>query len=513
MGFIEQIKKKIMALFKITPATPQSIYIQEQLSLENYFLLQRIIYRGNAYELQQMFSQVPSNNSFWGNVSNKDRKIHIPIPSSVIDFYTNTITADLNSITVDEAQDIYDEIAKDNNINKIVETALKNVLIVGDGAFKISYDTSISKYPIAEFISGDYVDYKYNRGRLEEVIFFTDVKENKKTYRLAEIYGYGYINYELFDEYGNRLSLDITDYTSNLKPVTFDKAVILAIPFKVFESAMYRYRGKGLFADKVEIVDSIDEITSEWLSAVRKGRVTKYIPESLIPRNPETGALDTYNFDFHTDFVKVAGSFEEGKDQIQVVQPDINYQAFITSYENYLDLLLQGIISPSTLGINVSAVATAASQREKEKITIQTRTKITAELTSVLKALIETLLNTYNIAQNKKVQEYNVSVKFGEYANTDFGTVVETVSKAKMSGIMSIEQCVEELYGDTLSDEEKQQEIERIKAEQGYEELDPSLVGDSEETIEEEETTTPSIEDITNALNQAKQQLDSYKLP
>lgn len=492
MSFLTQIKKKLMALFKIQPAEPQSIYIQEDLSLENYFLLNRIIYRGKATELRQMFSQIPDNNTFWGNVSNKDRKIHIPIPSSIIDYYSNTITADINDISIkdEKINEIYFEIAKDNNLLKVIEQALKNVLIVGDGAFKVSYDTAISKYPIVEFIPGDFVDYKYNRGRLQEVIFYTDIKENKKNYRLAEIYGYGYINYELFDEYGNRLSLDVTEQTSNIQNITFDKSVIMAVPFKIFESVMFANRGKGLLSDKIEIIDSLDEVASEWLSAVRKGRVTKYIPESLIPRNPETGSLDTYNFDFKTEFVKVAGSMEEGKDQIQIVQPTIDYQAFNNSYKAYLDMLLQGVISPATLGIDLAVNSTAESQREKEKITIQTRSKITAELTEVLKILVNTLLNVYNIANDTKINEYEVSVSFGEYASTDFASVIDAISKAHQAGVMSIEQAVDELYGNTLTEQEKADEVQRIKDEQGYEELDPSLVGDSEEINTEEETIT-----------------------
>ena len=33
---------------------------------------------------------------------------------------------------------------------------------------------------------------------------------------------------------------------------------------------------------------------------------------------------------------------------------------------------------------------------------------------------------------------------------------------------MSIEQCIEEMYGDTWTDEEKEEEIQRIKEQNGY---------------------------------------------
>ena len=56
------------------------------------------------------------------------------------------------------------------------------------------------------------------------------------------------------------------------------------------------------------------------------------------------------------------------------------------------------------------------------------------------------------------------------------GAALETVSKAKQGGIMSIEASVDELYGDTKDDEWKQEEIARLKAEQGISDMEePAL--------------------------------------
>ena len=63
-------------------------------------------------------------------------------------------------------------------------------------------------------------------------------------------------------------------------------------------------------------------------------------------------------------------------------------------------------------------------------------------------------------------QEYEASVSFGEYANPSFEAQVETLGKAKAFGIMSIPRVVNELYGDTLTEEEKE-EINRLNEEQG----------------------------------------------
>ena len=48
-----------------------------------------------------------------------------------------------------------------------MKDAVTKMLILGDGAFKLSLDESISMYPIIEFYGADKVDYVYNRGRIQ----------------------------------------------------------------------------------------------------------------------------------------------------------------------------------------------------------------------------------------------------------------------------------------------------------------------------------------------------------
>src|SRR5690606_15409131 len=214
-----------------------------------------------------------------------------------------------------------------------------------------------------------------------------------------------------------------------------------------------------------------------WIDAIRVGRVQKYIPEDLVPRNENTGApLEPNPFD--NQFIKMRSSLrEDADDKIITVQPDILYQAYVESYANALDMCLQGIISPATLGIDLKKTDNAEAQREKEKATLYTRGAIIDVLNEVIPRLVDTTLKVYDTMRSRRPGEYQATVVFGEYASPDFGTVVETVGKAKTYGIMSIEQAVQELYGDTWTEEEKQAEIARLKAEQGYIEADEPQVG------------------------------------
>ena len=74
--------------------------------------------------------------------------------------------------------------------------------------------------------------------------------------------------------------------------------------------------------------------------------------------------------------------------------------------------------------------------------------------------------------------DFEIKTKFGEYANPSFESQVETVGKARQSGVMSIEASLDEMYGDSKSDEWKAEEVKRIKAEQGIVEEPESYEAD-----------------------------------
>ena len=105
-----------------------------------------------------------------------------------------------------------------------------------------------------------------------------------------------------------------------------------------------------------------------------------------------------------------------------------------------------------------------------------TRNNIVNQLQKVLPKLVKMTLQAIDTLNNATTQEIDVDVTFGEYANPSFESQVETVSKAKQGGIMSVEASVDELYGDTKDDEWKQEEVARLKAEQGISDMgEPAL--------------------------------------
>lgn len=482
--------KAVSKLLNVQPAMQNQITIQEAYTHETNLIKNKLWYRGEAYELEQFFKNIssdPVNKArFWSAVPSENlsiRKIHSGMPAMIADRLSDIVVADIDSIEVtgEDANKTWEEIRKDNKFDDDIGDVLTKVLVSGDGAFKLSIDTEISKYPIIEFFEADRVEYVARRGRLQEVKFFTYYNKENRRYKLVESYGKGYVNYNLIDDRDNEVSLSVLEETNELKDVTFNGDFIMAVPLMFFKSPKWDGRGKSIFDSKSDSFDALDEVISQWIDAIRDGRVQKYIPEDLIPKNPDTGQLMKPN-SFDNKFIKIGSSLaEDSKNEIDMKQADIKYEAYVESYANAVDMCLQGIISPSTLGIDLKKTDNAEAQREKEKTTLYTRNKIVDTLTEVIPHLVEIILKTNDVLNKKTPGEYEVSITFGEYASPSFDTVVEIVGKAKSYGIMSIEKVVDELYGDTMTDEEKAIEIQRIKEQNGMIEAEEPKVTDEED--------------------------------
>lgn len=475
----DAIRSGIKTWLRIQPATVSSIQIQETLDYEGNAIKNRIWYRGDSEELAQLYTQIPGDKTrFWAAASTKGmeiRKIHVGIPSVIADTLADIVVADMNDITLNSRQDEWKAIAEENNFNELVSDAIATVLYIGDGAFKLSFDTVLSKYPIIEFYPGDKIDIVYDRGRVKEVVFKTVYDHKGQECILYETYGKGYINYVLTKN-GRECDIKSIPETANLVNVTWQDDFVMALPIKIFKSSKWQGRGKSIFDSKCDAFDSLDETWSQWLDALRANRTKEYIPDNMLPRNPDTGEILRPNA-FDNRYIKTDASMgETSKNEISLQQGEIPHESYLSTYITALDICLQGLISPSTIGIDVKKLDNAEAQREKEKATLYTRNKIVDVLQNTLPKLVNITMMAYDTYNKVPIKELEVEVPFGEYANPSFESQVETVAKAKTGGIMSIEACVDEMYGDSKDEDWKAEEVARLKEEQGIQVLDEPSV-------------------------------------
>ena len=477
------LKNAIRSWLNLTSANGLQIQIDELLDFEANAFVNEIWFRGDGYELEQLYKSIPDYKySFWGAASTKGleiRKIHTGLPKTIVNTLTNVCVDDMQDIKIEHIgkENTWGEIEKENDFKALVKKAVRKALVTGDGAFKISIDTDVSQYPILEFYEADRIEVKRERGRVKEIRFKKSFNKQGVSYVLKECYGYGYIEYKLYDAYDNEIGLDKLEKTKDLQPVYFDKSFMMAEYLSFFASDKWDGRGQSIYDSKRDNFDSLDEAWSQWVDALRANRTKSYIPEDLLPRDPATGSIK-YGNPFDNRFIATGSPMQENAvSKIETVNGTIDTNSYLSTYVTALDLCLQGLISPSTLGIDVKKLDNAEAQREKEKTTLYTRQTIIYALQDCLQSLIDKVFKTYALMSGEALDVTEAEVSFGEYANPSFESQIETVGKAKTQGVMSIESIVEELYGDSKTDDWKADEVRRIKNEQGIAELEePSMV-------------------------------------
>lgn len=476
MKITEKVKSALQTWLEIMPATDRSIIIREPVGHQTNVLRNQVWYRGDASEIDQLFKSLSEDAvgraRFWAAAPENEtiRKAHSGLPGIMVDTLTGVVKADLSDLDFVDKQIAarWGRLADENDFPGLVSDAVSGTLVTGDGAFKVSLDPEITDNPILEFWPADRVDYVQRHGRVCEIHFLTPLGDKGRA--LKEIYYKGGVRYTIIDG-GKEFPTEDDPETAHLQPVEFDGDFMLAVPLQFWPSSRWIGRGQSIFDRKTDAFDAHDEVISQWMDAVRSGRVQKYIPECLIPRNETNGALRMPNA-FGSNFVAVNNSAKENAvDKIEMVQPDIRYEAFLASYTSTLDMCLQGIMSPATLGIDVGKMSSADAQREKKDITGFTRNAITDALEKALPQVAQIALAAQDILQGKHPGTYEATVSFGEYGAPSFDSRVQTISNAASTGVMSVEAQVEELWGSSKDDDWKAKEVKRIQMERGLVEV------------------------------------------
>ena len=266
-----------------------------------------------------------------------------------------------------------------------------------------------------------------------------------------------------------------------------------AIPFFIDENDKFEGRGASKFDGKYDVFDSFDEIISQWIEAIRLGKTIRYIPEKLCPKDPNTGETLAPN-SYDNQYIAIGTDMRENaKNEIKVEQADIPSDKYVQAYITYLGMAIQGIISASTLGIDVKKIqdANASYERQMEKTTLYTRQGIIDALNVFIPKVINTSLKMVKQLDesftDKDRDDIKIDVLFGEYDSPSFDSQIETISKARTNGVMSTETSVKELYGDSKDETWINEEVIRIKEEQGIVSMEEPAINSDKDIFNDQE--------------------------
>lgn len=388
---------------------------------------------------------------------------------------------------------------------------------------KLSYDLSLSKYPILEMVDIRYGEEISRRGIVKGIVFhdwFTRKEGDKViSYRLDETYrtaetsdfeqsqdgrtisapasvGDAVIEYNLY-RLGDNGSVEELDFdrfedfqeTSGIDtPIVVFEGIkgLLAFskpnkkPNNDFIDSPY---GASDYAHSRTAFDALDEVTSELARETRDNKSIIQWPAGLLPKNTENGKV--YIKSFRTNLIVSEMDVREGAvNEPHVFKFDDKTVSLMEKYKQNIVLVCNNAeISPLALGITglESISASDTSQRERNKATIELRAKKLRYWKPVIEQLLIKVLEL-NSWMKQKFPELkqdagddieitwptcNVKVNFPDYVTDSEADLVNNLSVAKNANLISIKTAVKKLHQkDGWSDEQIDEEVQQILLEQ-----------------------------------------------
>lgn len=363
---------------------------------------------------------------------------------------------------------------------------LPMTLVEGWGAFKVGWDLDVSDLPYVTYYRAENVQFVKVHNKLMGIAFYDwyKGKNDGERYLVTEIRRLesklveGHIKHNLV------ISSKVWKATGedNITPVTAGEVPafvkcsedvviedfdgLLATPCIIYKDATDSMMpGKSVFANKIALFDMLDGILSQQDNAIQKSTVEELFNTDFLERDKNNMPIMPKRYDRkYTTFAggRTADGGQMSAEPVQVTQPNIDFSRYSRAAIDCLSHTLSGFMSPATVGIGVATEATAASQREKEKVTISTRNSIIGAETPIWKEVCNDLLICNNYLKTGKFikKDYDISIKFSEFASDTFEAKSQIYTQMLTNGAISPELFVDKLWGDELSEDDKAKYVE-----------------------------------------------------
>ena len=456
-------------------------YTGDSDELGNFYTSEGIM----QYNIEPFYGRNKRSYFWYISSSESDvKKTHSGLPRAIVDTLSNIVGFPVIKCNK-EWQEILDKIMDDNNLEKIVtKEQVPLTYVEGWGAFKITWDMEISQYPIVVYYKANEVDYIKKAGRVIGLIYKDYYNDGRKRYLITETRVV-----KNKDLHIDKAIFEVTA-TEELKELKFEDVEVfkntvthhelkgvnclLGGASVFYEDTNRDLYGRSIYKGKLDLFDDLDQALSQASNSVRRSTPQEYINTDYLERDMKTG-LPRMPKVYDRKYVGYKGGVNSdgsigGGTPVMVTQPNIDFSKYSNEAISIVVMILQGIMSPATLGIDVAKKDNAEAQREKEKVTIFTRKDTIKAETRVLKSLITQLLIAYQIIENQddetpvKTIDFGVSIKFDEFADDSFENKVKVLGDAYASDVISDKMYVQKLYGDSLSDEDLEYELNYIKS-------------------------------------------------
>lgn len=432
---------------------------------------------------------------------------------------------DENHTDVDEekSKNVTDALQKLFKSIKLNEKLIQSAMIesvTGDVAFKLSIDWTASYMPILEVLDRRNYVVNLNRGEVGSIDYKTffekeDANKNKLFYTLVETYTHNnqqqaiVLNelYETKDGRTKKVSLQSIPETAELEEKVntgFVGTMAFHKKNKEYSGIFKNYPYGASDYSSLDLADGLDEIASQLVNEIRDNKTLRFFDERYFVKGVDGNfkKLDSYI----TNYVKYKGSNDQNAKPVSEVQFEDKTEQHIRKYKATVELFCASCkISPITLGLSgdIGLASSDATLRERAAISKETASKKKAIWTSYLNECLPellrlakymTTLNNYPIHSKalawKKLlndidlDNIDVVVTITPFDSKSLEDKLTMWSTAKQNGMASIETIISDLYSETWTQDEIDQEVNRIKIENNINLDNPELLQFDEEDEE-----------------------------
>lgn len=439
-------------------------------------------------------------NYFWAISSTEAqiKRTHSGQPRNIVDTLVNIMPFPLISAGEDTKK--LQAVVKESGLEQVYkDEQLPLTLVEGWGCWKINWNKDVSDYPSVEYVSAENVDFIYKNGKIIGIVFKNYYTSDKKRYLLLETRSIEWkpnsaaaegsegervlvITNELYELPTNTAAGDddtllkkvdlksvpeLESVEERIEIGPFDK--LFAVPCILLGNTSRQWGyGRSIFTGKIDLFDDLDQALSQSSNAVRLSTPIEYIDEEYLERDKNGLPKKPKAYDRKYIMMKGQknGDGVSTGQPVQITQPSVEFSRYSDHAVQILLQILNGILSPATLGIDIAKKDNAAAQREKEKVTIFTRNALINGEERILRSLMEQMLMAKEFMDTGavSVHAYDISVKFNEFADDSFENKLEALGKAYDMEEISTDMYLNKLYGDTLSEEERAAEKEFLES-------------------------------------------------
>ena len=446
-------------------------YIGDANELLNYYRVQKIY--GNNEE--PIYNE-NRRQYFWAISTSEThiKRVHSGVPRAIITALTNVIG--IPNITVN-GKEIPQLLEAIDFQDLLMQRAIPLTMAEGWGAFKIIIDpnTKLFRHPIVKYYEANAVKFIVRNGKKIGCIFKDFYQLKDKNYMLVDVRrlddeGNSCIEYKLYQlENGDNTEEVPLSTIPELATLTDLKIPqyrhMLAVPCVFMNDPDNPDYGRSFYDGKIDLFDDLDQSLSQRSQTCRVSTPVEYYPVDLLEKAQNGKAImpSVYNRQFiaKPGIPNGDGSVDA---KIDTSQPSLNFEQYNQEQLSLVNMIMFGLISPATMGINVSKTDSGSSQREKEKTTIMTRNAIMSANIPIIRELVQIVLD-FDDYINKGIlpnEDREISVKFNEFANPSFESLSKVLYPMWVSGAISTRMYVNKLYGSSLAEEDKEAEIKAL---------------------------------------------------